>query len=173
MKYPNQIITEVGDFIEVHPDLVERRLNFLKNEGTLPQSLETKNLESLASLETPLKEKVIEEILNLIDIRQTLGYKTIIGYHASPIDIKVGGMIHVGTDGKAYFNDLDGLDELYSRNGSVRFVYQIKADAKIPDEKEFGGSRSRFYSRSPLKVLKKWRVKKFMKQHPDAEFRSC
>lgn len=90
------------------------------------------------------------------------------GYHASPVDLNIKDKIDVGEDGKAYYSDQYSL---FSRWGFVNFIYFISADAKFRDEKEPHGCNGRFYSRSPLTILRKWAVKDFMNEHPGASFR--
>lgn len=162
-------IKEAKNFIYSNQPAVQRRIDVLKERGQLPKNLEITEPEDIEFLEQGLKEKVAGVIIGLKQKRQGLGYEgPFTGYHASPFEFKVGEKIIVGEDGKAYFSEEDSL---YSRQNTVRWVYFVSADNKIVDEKEPEGLEGRFYSRSPLTILRKWCVEDFVESHPRAKFR--
>lgn len=165
-------LKEAERFVESNQSLVERKIEILKRKGKISPSLETDDLLYLGDLEDLTRNQVVNAILELEEDRKMLGYDTIIGYHASPVDLKVGNSINPTMDGRAYFNDITGLDEMYSKEGTAKFIYEIRADSKTPDDKEMGNvNGGRFYSNSPLLILKKWTVEEFMKDYPKAKFR--
>jgi len=168
MKDLNQLIMEAEIYIKTNQPIIEKRLQVLKKQGKLPEDLEIEDVEDIRFLDSDLQEKIALEILELKRARNESGYKLFTGYHTSPVDLKVGSKINVGEDGNAYFSDQYSL---FSRWHTAKHVYLVSADAKFRDEKEPEGIEGRWYSRSPLTILRKWTKEEFIDEHPEARFR--
>ena len=160
------------EFFIKEPRLGEELLKDLEEKGKIKPDTEIYDVLQNRILDDSEIRYLVKEGIKRINGREKLGHDIIIGYHASPTEI-LSDKINVGEDGRAHFNDITGLDELYSRNGTARFVYEVRADSKIPDDKEIGINGGRFYSNGSLLILKRCTVEEFMDKHPEARFRPC
>jgi len=160
---------EIERYVKTNKPLIERRLEVLKQKKTIPHDIEIEDLEDLKSLPEDLQSKISKEITELRNKREELGYNgPYLGYHTSPAKLKIGKKINPGTDGKAYFSDEKSL---FSKNNTIRHVYMVSSDCKIPDEREPNYADGRWYSRAPLVILRGWTKDEFLNEHPEAEFR--
>lgn len=160
----------VNDLYRVgNGELLDRLIKRLEVQGLVSKGLDQESILE-GCIKNPEKEIIGRESRRILGWRASNSLECFEGYHTSPADLKIGSKVGVGEDGKAYFSDQYSL---YSRGGTVNFVYLVSADAKIPDEKEPAECNGRFYARRPLTILRKWEKEKFMEEHPGASFRDC
>jgi hypothetical protein len=126
--------------MEIFKNIIDKRQNISpkKNESVheiLENDLEKEKLLSL--LPEELRNKAVREnftidhIKKAVEFRNLNGYKTVIGFHVSPIDLGVGEKLHVGAEGEVYFST--SLDTLYMGKGGG-YIYALECSEKLMKE---------------------------------------
>ena len=88
----------------------------------------------LALLPEELREKSLREnfplehLKKIVEYREQKGFKTILGFHVSPREFKVGEGLQAGLDGEVYFST--NLETLYLGKGSG-YIYAIECSEKL------------------------------------------
>jgi hypothetical protein len=88
----------------------------------------------LALLPEELREKSfrenfpLEHIKKIVEFREQKGFKTVLGFHVSPREFKVGDNLQAGQDGEVYFSTK--LETLYLGKGSG-YIYALECSEKL------------------------------------------
>lgn len=117
---------------------------------------EAEKIKLLALIPEELRERSIREnfsidhIKEIIDFREKKGYKTVLGFHVSPYDLKVGASILAGGDTNIYFST--DLESLYAGK-KPQYIYAIECSEK--SMKVLDESLSWYTTRGELKIIDK------------------
>jgi len=117
---------------------------------------ETEKIKLLALIPEELRERSIREnfsidhIKEIIDFREKKGYKTVLGFHVSPHDLRVGANILGGEEGDICFST--DLESLYA--GKIpRYIYAIECSEK--SMKVLDESLSWYTTKGELRIIDK------------------
>ena len=147
-------------------ELLSRLVTKLKEGGSISKDIGLEDVLD-GSLEDSEKRILEDEAVKLLEKRAALGWKSFDCYHTSSREYKIGSRVPLDSEGKAHFSD---IDTLYSKNGTVKFVYKVGAEGRVLDENAPKGLEGWYYSRTPLVVEQAWKVEDFMKKYPQARF---
>jgi len=97
---------------------------------------ELEKMKLLALLPEELREKSVREnfplehIQKIVEFREKKCYKTVIGFHVSPLDLKIGDFLRPGanSDGEVFFST--SLNNLYLGK-TPRFIYAIECSETL------------------------------------------
>ncbi len=106
------------------------------DEGKERSESELEKIKLLALLPEELRDKSIREnfpiehVQKIIEFREKKGYKTVIGFHVSPLDLKIGDFLRPGanSDDEIFFTT--NLDNLYLGK-TPRFIYAIECSETL------------------------------------------
>lgn len=154
----------VKELYRVHSgELLTSAISKLQKQGLISKHL---GLEDVLEGDIEEKDKrvVLDEATRVITGRKALGYDNTPKYHTSTVEYSVGDKITLDSEGKVYFSDINALYAARGRK-SMNYVYKVSAEGNVPDVRD-----GWYYSRTPLKILKKWTVEDFVKEHPQTRF---
>ena len=129
---------------EIFQPIINERLkkNSTVSEGTKNEKEEAldnaaEKTKLLALLPEELRDRsvrenfTIEHIKKIVEFREQKGFKTVLGFHVSPREFKVGDCIRAGMDGEVYFST--SLESLYLGKGSG-YIYALECPANLMKE---------------------------------------
>jgi hypothetical protein len=127
---------------------------------------ETLLLELPFELREKLQDKTIQEIQNVIKEREKLGFKTVIGYHCSNLDLGKDEFVEPGPDHVVHY--ATDITQLYGLK--ARFLYFIEGSNQDKNEDPNLGWKT---SHSKLRVIDRIKLTDDIAEDIGAGFAKC